>query len=78
MTGGLVVFHGFRSLVIGLNFGYDNVYLAWSASRLGNGGRNPVTKVLCQLHDRHRQVDSNLHLDLAKPCLLYTSDAADE
>ena len=41
MTGGLVVFHGFRSLVIGLNFGYDNVYLAWSASRLGNGGEKP-------------------------------------
>ena len=33
-TGGLVAFHGFRSLVIGLNFGDDNVYLAWSASRL--------------------------------------------
>lgn len=70
MSVGLVVFHGFRSLVIGLNFGNDDVYLAWSTSRLGNGGRNPVTKVLCQLHDRHRQVDSNLHLDLAKPILL--------
>lgn len=47
MSGGLVAFHGFRSLVIGLNFGDDNVYLAWSASRLSNGGENTMTKILC-------------------------------
>ena len=70
---GLAVFYGFRSLVVGLNLGDDDVYFAGGASGLGNSGGNSVPKVLGQLHNRHCQVDSNFHLHFAEPILLTDS-----